>query len=287
MKARAILGFSLTVADLAAAEAFYVDALGFSALGPARTSDPVLAKLLGASGVRILRLQRGKQFLELAAFSPPGAPYPAGGRSNDLLFQHLALTTDDVAVAIRRLDGTRHVAISRHGAQRLPGGIVAYKFRDPEGHPLEFIGFPNPNPLTACGIDHTAISVADIKASTGFYTDALGLTVTSRQENAGPAQDALDGLDATLVDVVGLAPERPGPHLELLGYRNPRGCRAEKLQPADIAASRLVVLVDDLSGQPDTVTLSEGTRAALIRDPDGHSLVLLDRAWPHLPDHGQ
>ena len=234
-----------------------------------------------------LRLRRGQQLLELAAFSPPGAPYPDGRRSNDLWFQHLALATDDVALAMRGLNGTRHDAISRHGAQRLPGGIVAYKFRDSEGHPLEFIGFPNPNPLTACGIDHTAISVADSKASIGFYTDALGFSVTSRQENTGPAQDALDGLDATLVDVVGLAPERPGPHLELLCYRNPRGCRAEKLRPADIAASRLVVLVDDLSGQPDCVELSGGMRAALMRDPDGHCLVLLDRALPHSPEHGQ
>ena len=274
MRAQAILHVSLTVADLAAAEAFYVGALGFSRQGTVRKVDPVLAGLLGADSLHTLLLQRGQQVLELAAFDPPGSAYPPSRSSNDLWFQHLALATSDVAAAMRGLAGTPHEAISMTGAQPLPGGIVACKFRDPEGHPLELIAFPNQDRATAGGIDHTAISVADAAASVRFYTETLGFTVASRQVNTGPAQDALDALDGTLVDVVALAPGRPAPHLELLCYRNPRGRPAEMLRPADIAASRLVLLVDDLSRHAGAVTLPDGTRAALTHDPDGHALLL-------------
>ena len=229
MKALAILRVSLTVADLAAAQAFYEAALGFSACSAVQTADTVLATLLGAGSVRLLTLQRGRQLLELAVFEPPGAAYPSDRNSNDHWFQHLALATDNVAIAMQSLAGTECSAVSRHGAQTLPGGTVAYKFRDPEGHPLELIALPDQDTRTAGGIDHTAISVADAGASIAFYTSNFGFDVTARQVNTGPAQDALDGLDDTLVDVVGLAPARPAPHLELLGYRNPRGRAASHL----------------------------------------------------------
>ncbi len=64
------------------------------------------------------------------------------------------------------------------GPQRLPdwnknaGGIRAFYFRDPDGHPLEILQFPadkgNPkwhdaNGRLFLGIDHTAIVISDTR----------------------------------------------------------------------------------------------------------------------------
>lgn len=264
---------SLNVADLGAAAAFYVGACGFEAT-PEFDADPRLAHLLGARALRAVLLRRGRQRLELAAFDPPGPLYPADSRSNDLWFQHCALVTDDIAAAYERLAAFPFTPISRHGPQALPGGIVAFKFRDPDGHPLELIQFPRPDPRTEGGIDHSAISVADAERSIAFYAARLGLSLQSRQINRGPAQDALDNLDGVAVDVVALAAKSSAPHLELLAYRMPRG-RASPIAPRSaIAASRLVFAVQGLDNWDGAVALANGARVCLINDPDGHALLL-------------
>jgi catechol 2,3-dioxygenase-like lactoylglutathione lyase family enzyme len=268
---------SLNVADLAAAVEFYTQALGFEATA-AVDADSRLASLLGARALRVVLMRRGAQRLELAMFDPPGAAYPAGSRSNDLWFQHCALATNDIGAAYRRLSRFPFTAISRHGPQPLPGGILAFKFRDPEGHPLELIEFPRPDPTTEGGIDHSAISVADAQRSIAFYATRLGLRAQSRQVNSGPAQDALDDLHAVAVDVVSLAAKAPAPHVELLGYRAPPGRASAMTPPSAIAASRLVFAVDALDGENDAVALAGGVRACLIRDPDGHNLLLEEAA---------
>ncbi len=253
MSVTSLLRVALNVSDLARLQDFYVDALGF-AVGSAAAANPELARMLDVRAVRSVRLQRGGQTIELCKCDPPGAPYPDERHSNDLVFQHLALTTDDMDGDYRRLCGTTHAAISRSGPRLLPGTTVAYKFRDPDGHPLELIRLATPNPATRGGIDHTAISVADAERSIAFYR-TLGLCVAARQQNTGPAQDALDGLNGTLVDVVALALPAGAMHVELLGYRHPVGRVGALAHPADIAASRMVL---------------GGDARALVRDPDGH-----------------
>ncbi len=264
---------SLNVSDLAAATAFYTGALDFEA-APAVDADPALAALIGARALRVVALRRGRQRLELAMSDPPGASYPAGSRSNDLWFQHCALVTDDIAAAHGRLARFPFTTISRDGPEALPGGVVAFKFRDPDGHPLELIRFPRPDPRTEGGVDHSAISVADAERSIAFYAARLGLTVQSRRINRGPAQDALDDLDNVAVDVVGLAPKSPAPHVELLRYRAPRGRASPAVSPSAIAASRLVFATTSLDGRDGAVTLAGGGRACLMQDPDGHALLL-------------
>ena len=250
----------MNVNRLEDAVTFYTEALGFTPV-KIETKDAALAGVLGVQAVRRARLQRGAQCVDLTQCNPPGAPYPEGSRSNELWFQHCALVTDDMAAAYARLCQHSFAAISRHGPQSLPGGIVAFKFRDPDGHPLELIGFPNPDPRTAGGLDHSAISVADVARSVAFYATELGLTEQQRQVNTGPAQDALDDLDGVRVDVVALAPSQPAPHVELLGYRTPRGRVAARGHASDVAATRLVFAADE---------------SRMLRDPDGH-LVLLEK----------
>ncbi len=259
MTIQRLLRIGLNVGDIDMAQAFYTEALGFEAV--AEGVSATLADILGVVRVRTRTLQLGAQVVELAACDPPGAPYPAESTSADLWFQHFAIVVPDIGKAYGRLRSFGHTPITRDGPQQLPaasGGAITYKFRDPEGHPLELIHFPK-RALDAPGINHSAISVADVARSVAFYT-GLGLSVGSRQTNTGPEQDRLDGLDDVSVAVVALYPARQAePHVELLGYSNPPG-RFAITAATDIAATRLVVASDSALG--------------LLSDPDGHRLLL-------------
>ncbi len=248
----------INTANLDKSTAFYTNFLDFIVCEePAENS--ALAGLLGVQSVRSIRLRRGHQTIELSQCTPAGSAYPAGSKSNDSWFQHCALVTDDVSRAAARLAGSNFHPIST-GPVTLPGGIVAYKFRDPECHPLELIQFPSPPNATAGGIDHSAISVADADRTIAFY-EKIGLEVLARQINHGPAQDALDNLYQVSAEIVALTPHNPAPHVELLVYRTPVG-RVLPFQPNDIAAARLVFA-------------SQLSAPSLLRDPDGHCIQLI------------
>jgi catechol 2,3-dioxygenase-like lactoylglutathione lyase family enzyme len=178
------------------------------------------------------------------------------------VFQHLALVTDDAVLAWSRAHDAGATPISRQCPVTLPssaGAVTAIKFRDPEGHPLEFLQFPmGTRPdwrgTGILGIDHSAISVSDIAASRCFYA-SHGLSEASATLNQGPTQDALDGLDAVQVDVVPMNPTSKRPHVEMLCYRHPVGRALGPLSANDLAATRIVW---------------RSNADALLRDPDGH-----------------
>ncbi len=268
-----LLRIELTVAALAPAVQFYSEALGFTAEAPV-DGAPVYAALLGADRIRQVVLRRGAQSLVLQVFQPEGASYPTGSLACDQVFQHFAMPVTNMARAFAGLARFGAAPISSAGPQILPqrsGGATAYKFRDPDGHPLELIRFPDG---ATGGIDHSAIAVSDAGRSIAFYRDTLGLRVGARQVNSGPEQNRLDGLTEARVDVVALEPQQPTPHVELLAYQNPPGREAAAMRPNDIAATRLVF---EVSGLPDpAATLADGSRAALIHDPDGHLLLLIE-----------
>jgi catechol 2,3-dioxygenase-like lactoylglutathione lyase family enzyme len=257
-----LLRVGRNVAALEPAAAFYADVLGFEANGAVH-DDPALARLLQMERVRILRMRLGVQEIELSQCYPAGAPYPAEADANALSFQHIAILTRDIAAAFNRAERHRVVAISKGGPVQLPaaaGGVIAYKFRDPDGHPLEFLQFPEAAGKPVAGYDHSAISVSDVNSSVAFYA-RIGVVLESRQVNQGAEQDALDGLENVAVDVVALKPPSPAPHVELLCYRRPQAI-ARPYGPADLCADRLVFAAE------------EG-KVSLRRDPDGH-VILLD-----------
>ena len=261
MSWRAIAGFRLVTADLDRLSAFY-EALGFGleARHPIPQDEMAMLGLDGGGTRQPMRL--GAARVDLDRFDRPGRPYPGGADAAALCFQHLALVIDDPAAAwegARRAGGT---PISRHGAVTLPpasGGVTAMKFRDPDGHPLEFLEFagyaaqawPGQGLL---GIDHSAISVSDGTASRRFYA-AHGLVAAPGSVNKGPTQVSLDDLDAVEVDVTPMRPALPTPHLELLGYRRPKGRSCGPVAPNDSAATRIVW---------------QAGRRELVADPDGH-----------------
>jgi catechol 2,3-dioxygenase-like lactoylglutathione lyase family enzyme len=272
---RRILRISRVVSDLSRAEAFYRDAVGFRTTG----HGPLDAETLTALGVQdasaeVVVMQLGAQEIGLVRFSVPGRPYPPGSRSNDLWFQHLAVVVSDMDAAYAHLCRSADwTPITEGGPQTLPpanGGVRAFKFRDPDSHPLELIWFPSQRSRTGAAgpflrIDHSALSIAATPRSLAFYR-ALGFHISDRSLNRGPAQARLDGLPDATVEVTGLrAADADSAGLELLAYRPP-GHPIGNCDPTD--------------GLMDWVTLGVAAPAEklprAVRDPDGHLLLLVD-----------
>ncbi len=255
-------------ADIRRLTRFYRDVLGFAVEGAVRPIAAGEMELLGLTGKgkrQILSI--GGQSVSLDQFEAAGRPYPGDSDAASLWFQHLAFVVVDIAEAYARLRDAPQISVG--GPQHLPpesGGAHAFKFRDPDGHPLELLQFPPAGVPTAwqdrsalptqiaLGIDHSAISVGKADVSIGFYT-ALGLKSGKGTYNKGPAQERLDGLKNAKVAVTPMAPGIEPPHLELLAYNVPPAPAATPLRPNDVAATRVIW---------------RGSSAALFRDPDGH-----------------
>jgi catechol 2,3-dioxygenase-like lactoylglutathione lyase family enzyme len=300
-----LIRVSLTVTDLAGTAAFYRDFLGLDVSPEQALGDPAWNTLLGldqATSARAVDVKLGQHEIKLVAFDPPGEPYPADRHSNDQWFEHVSLVTNDIQTVWTQLERGAPGVITKGEPVLLPpntGSVTAFKFRDPEGHPLELITFPQDvgDPVWhqtpgsgILGTDHTAISVMDMDRSTAFYTGLLGFHVGGRSLNTGPEQDRLDGLSGCEVDVVALQPAAaPTPHVELLHYRTPPGrTLTAEVKANDVASARQVHRVDDLGAMverlqgaevpfvsPGIVSLKSGVEAAVIRDPDGHMIVLM------------
>ncbi len=263
-----IISFGLTTRNLQRLAAFY-EHLGFTVGPHERVPEQEIALLGLTGGGTRLPLGLGNASVTLDCFDEPGREYPADASAADLCFQHFALVTSDAAAAWGRALRSGATAISPHGPVRLPpeaGAVTAGKFRDPDGHPLEFLQFPA-RPTNhwrgdgMLGIDHSAISVSDAAVSERFY-GALGLSVRGPTLNQGEPQAALDGLVSPLVQVVPMMPPQALPHLELLAYRVPAGRTAGAVRANDLAGTRTVWASD---------------RDALVTDPDGHLHVLRKR----------
>ena len=243
-----VAAFRLVTRDAARLAAFYRDAFDFVA---------------ERNGLRL-----GAARLEFVATQAPPPPPVA---ANDTSFQHFAIVVADMDAAharLRAIDGWS--AISRGGPVRLPassGGVAAFKFRDPEGHPLELLWFPpgsdgarrHAGPGLFLGVDHSALVVADATRSIAFH-EAIGFSVAARGLNRGETQARLDGLAtgaATRIEVISLVgdPADPGPRLELLCYREPVAIEA-RVADDNVLATEIVL---------------RGDGPALV-DPDGHRL---------------
>ena len=294
---QAIVGFERTVADLDRTEAFYRDGLGFVRAGAPEPVPAATLAAMGLPGARAMRLRMrlGRQAITFVAFDPPGAPYPDRPLSTDPFFQHVAMPVRDMARAAAGLAAVSPGTITEGGPQLLPassGGVTALKLRDPDGHPLELLFFPDGEPAATwrsapglvLGIDHSAITVTDLDAALAFYGGCLGLALAHRGLNRGPAQAQLDGMPDPVVDVVALAPPAPTPHMELLHYRRPATLRPTPAPfgPRDRATTRFVFAVEAVADAARAIraagypaTASDDGAVAYAEGPDGHGLLLV------------
>ena len=292
-----IIRISRNVAELDRSICFYRDRLGFRASGPAFIMERALAAELGfgARDINVQRLRLGEEELELVETWPNARPYPSPNTSADLVFQHLAIRCMDIGIAFERLYSKDSASACPTAISlgpdcdpapiRLPdssGGVTAFKFRDPDGHPLELLqpaGDQVARSTVRAGIDHTAISVSSAPSSIAFYADLLGLTVSAYQTNSGSEQESLDALESPIVDVVALqTTSELSPHLELLAYRRPVVLETRTpVDSTDIVSDRIVIRCSDVSGLATNlgmasrlIRLASGELVLPFRDHDGH-----------------
>lgn len=283
-----LLHLRLCSAQAKSLATFYETALGFRRLAVEHLSGARAQERFGITG-RALRitLELGAQRIKLLQFvDQPGRDYPADSSASDQAFQHFAIVVTDMAEAMAQLSRVSGwTPITRDGPQQLPassGGVTAFKFRDPEGHPLELLAFPSDNMPARwagrqgagpfLGIDHSAISVADGKRSAAFY-ESLGLTQSQRSVNDDPAQARLDDLEHPQVEVIAMEPARATPHVELLCYGDAEREGQLALRANDVAATCLVFEPDQHCIRPE----ASFAPVLDLMDPDGHRLAIV---WP-------
>lgn len=296
---------SMTVNDIDRAVDFYTKVLSFRKVAEREVAGEQYEHLYGVFGMRLaaVTMQLGDERIELMQFiAPRGRPTPADSRSNDRWFQHVAIIVSDMdrAYAWLRQHKIEHAS---PGPQLLPawnpnaGGISAFYFRDPDGNHLEVLQFPpgkgDPKWHRASdglflGIDHTAIVVSDTDASLRFYRDTLGMHVAGTSENYGPEQERLNNVFGAKLRITALR-ALSGPGVELLEYLAPRTGRPMPVDTqanddwywqvnttATVAAADAAMRAGHyayVSAGPQSV---EGRAQLIVRDPDGHALLLRD-----------
>jgi len=308
----AVDAVGMTVSDMDRSVEFYSKVLSFEKMSDVEVWGTEYEHLQGLFGLRmrVVRMKLGDEAIELTEYlAPQGRPIPADSRSHDRWFQHVALIVNDMdrAYAWLRQHKVQHAST---GPQRLPdwnpnaGGIQAFYFKDPDGHALEILQFPEgkgdpkwhrKSDKMFLGIDHTAIVVADTDTSLKFYRDLLGLQIAGTSENYGTEQEHLNNVFGARLRITSLhAAEGPG--IEFLEYLAPHDGRP---YPEDARANDLLHWQTKLlthnteamakrvgSGEykllsPGAVAISRnhlGFRKAItVRDPDGHVMQIVEK----------
>ena len=310
-----VASVSLTVSDIERSSNFYTNILGFVKVGDREVVGQDIDRFYGLNGIylRLVTLQLGEQTVELTEFiTPKGRPIPPNLRSIDRAFQHIAIVVSDMAQAYQRLehyDGPYGILSKISSSpqtlpnwNRVAGGIQAFYFKDPDGHNLELIHFPDGKGKAAwhqstsslfLGIDHTAIVIANTAVSRAFYCDLLGLRLQQESHNLGLEQERLSDVAKARVHVSSLSASS-GLGIELLEYMEPHEGNPI---PIDTCANDLwfwqtTIVVEDLAAQIQRshaykfpLTNIKGIevpslglkQSLLVRDPDGHTVRLTER----------
>lgn len=148
--------------------------------------------------------------------------------------------------------------------------------------------------MTATGLHHVGVTVADLDRSLGFYRDLLGIGVRERVEDSGADLAAVTGLPEAHVRIADLE-LGDGRVIELVEYVAPEG-RPLHQRTCDPGSCHLAVEVGDVDAacrrlraagievRSDPVTLADagphwtGVRIVYAVDPDGVTVELLQRA---------
>jgi len=308
-----VAGIGMTVSEMDRSVAFYSDVLTFKKISDVEVDGDEYDRLWGVFGLRarVVRMRLGEQKLELIQFlSPPDIrSIPVPSYSNDLWFQHFAIVVRDMDEAWAQLR-KHHVRQISPRPQTIPksneaaAGIKAIKFRDPDGHNLELLWFPEGkgNPLwhrsttdLFLGIDHTAITVRNTENSIKFYRDLLGMTVAGGSFNVGTEQERLDSLSGAKVRVTGLKTVVGTPGVEFLEYELPAAGRPMPMdtRATDLWHWQVTLVVSDAEAaagllrststlvSSGVVAMPDGAlgfkKGFLVRDPDGHVMQIVQK----------
>lgn len=154
--------------------------------------------------------------------------------------------------------------------------------------------------MTINSVWHTGFTVSDIERSIAFYTEAVGLTLRHRQEQANEYTSTFIGYPNASIrvaqfDLPGGVDAVSGHVLELCEYVHPL---SERIEPGtkDVGMGHLAFETDNIdevlgrvramggktvSEPVDIVAgINEGGRTVYVRDPDGITLEFVE-APPH------
>jgi catechol 2,3-dioxygenase-like lactoylglutathione lyase family enzyme len=308
----AVESVGMTVADMDRAIAFYSQVLTFQKVSDVEVLGTEYEQLQGLFGVRlrVVKMQLGNELIELTEYlTPKGKPFPIDSRSNDRWFQHIAIVTRDMNQAYQRLRSfkVQHASTTPQTiplSNKAAAGISAFYFRDPDGHYLETIHFPpgkgdpkwqKPSNQLFFGIDHTAIAVSNTAASLKFYRDILGLKLAGESMNYGTEQEHLNNVKGARLHISGLR-SPAGPGIEFLEYLEPKDGRSlpADAKPNDLLHWQTTLVVKDAESiaqrlqlnrsrfiSPNVVSIPAQTlgfkKGLLVRDPDGHTMRLVEK----------
>ena len=307
---------SMTVDDVERSIDFYTTILGCIKIGDREVAGQDIDRFYGLSDIhlRLVTLKLGEQTIELTEFiTPKGRPIPPNLRSLDRAFQHIAIVVSSMEEAYQQLehyDGPYGILSKTSSSpqtlpswNRVSGGIQAFYFKDPDGHNLELIHFPDnkgknewhqsaSSSSLFLGIDHTAIVIANTITSRAFYCDLLGLRLQQESRNLGLEQERLSDVAKARVCISSLSASS-GLGIELLEYMEPHEGHPI---PMDTCANDLwfwqtTIVVEDLAAQVERLhayefpltntTVTEVPslglkQSLLVRDPDGHTVRLTE-----------
>jgi len=308
-KVTAIKSIGITVQDMNRSLPFYEKVLHFKLVSNDTIQSEEYSSLVNVKNavVHLVKLKLGDERIELIDFIyPEGKGYPEDSHSNDFWFQHIAIITSnmDSAYAWLKLNDVKNISVE---PQRLPdwnknaGGIKAFYFQDPDGHPLEILEFP-PDKGNAkwhkksnqlfLGIDHTAIAVSNTDESLKFYRDVLGMEIGGESENYGIEQSRLNNVEGAHLKITGLHSDF-GFGIEFLNYLTPKGGRSN---PENINANDLVHWqtklstknIDELFSKiknagyqtyTGIITMNKNyagfSKGFIVKDPNGHRLLII------------
>jgi catechol 2,3-dioxygenase-like lactoylglutathione lyase family enzyme len=300
----------VTVSEMNRSVKFYNEVLGFKKVSDVELVGKPYEQLEGIFGlhIRVVRMQLGDEFIELTDYlTSGGRRIPEDAKSNDLVFQHIAIVVSDMEKAYERLRkfNVEYVSTS---PQTLPKtitgaeGIKAFYFHDPDNHNLELIYFPKDKGRPKwhvtgdklfLGIDHTAIGVSNSEESHKFYGDLLGLQQKGESWNKGVEQEHLNNVEGASLHITGYRANK-GPGIEFLQYLKPG---PGKIYPGDSRADDIwhwqtTLVVDDVEAlfneflhssyrmiSTSLVNLQTShdadAKAFIVRDPDGHAMLIV------------
>jgi catechol 2,3-dioxygenase-like lactoylglutathione lyase family enzyme len=311
---KAVASIGMTVSNMDRSVEFYSNILSFQKVSDVEVWGSEYERLQGIFGLRmrVVCMRLGDELIELIQYIAPsdGKPIPIDSHSNDLWFQHFAIVVSDIDKAYEhvRKYKIRQISTSPQTlpqSNKLAAGIRAFKFKDPDSHPLELLWFPagkgdlrwhRPTKELFMGIDHTAIGVSNVEASLKFYRDLLGMNVVGGSLNVGTEQEHLDNVFGARVRVVALRPPIQPPGIEFLEYDKPPGGRP---MPSDVRANDIVhwqtaLIVDNVEAVAKRLRensirfVSDQVRAlpddklgfkkgVIVLDPDGHAIELIEK----------
>ena len=304
---------AITVSDMTRSLDFYTNVLPFKKISDEEVYGEPYEKLENLFGLRmrIVKLKLGEEEIELVDYlTAGGRSIPDDARSNDLIFQHIAIVVSNMDKAYLELRKHNIVHVST-GPQTLPAsipeaaGVKAFYFQDPDKHNLELIFFPkgkgqekwqHANGEIFLGIDHTAFGVSNTENSLKFYHDLLGIERKGDSHNKGIEQEHLNNVEGASLHITGLR-TTVGPGLEFLQYLIPG---AGKPYPTDTRSDdtwqwQTTLITDNAAALYDKIkalgiyqlvsknlvelTAKDGrhNKAFIVRDGDGHAMLIMEK----------